>query len=148
MGSSGSMFRNTYILVFSIMANRSGLSVAHFMSHTSLRSNFKMSPSFPPREPSRSRNCSRPLTSMMARQVVLQLRASECGRVPRVQRFMRTTLGTEQRWIVPDSRPTKIKHMDQGKKLKLRVSSYFQFFSFFLAPAGYSAPWGQSLYLN
>lgn len=42
--TSGSRFLKTYILVFSIMENRSGLSLAHFMSQTSLRSNLDGSP--------------------------------------------------------------------------------------------------------
>lgn len=42
--TSGSRFLKTYILVFSIMENRSGLSFAHFMSQTSLRSNLDGSP--------------------------------------------------------------------------------------------------------
>ena len=60
-----------YILVFSIMAKRSGLSEAHFMSHTSLRSNLIRLPSLPcplwlasevsdVRLPSRSRNYRNP----------------------------------------------------------------------------------------
>ena len=56
-----------YILVFSIMAKRSGLSEAHFMSHTSLRSNLIRLPSLwlasevsDVRLPSRSRNYRNP----------------------------------------------------------------------------------------
>ena len=64
IGSSGSRFLKMYILVFSIIAKRSWLSLAHFMSQTSLRSNLTRSPSLP-RVPSRSKNCSSPVTSMM-----------------------------------------------------------------------------------
>ena len=76
IGSSGSMFLKMYILVFSIIANRSGLSVAHLMSHTSFRSNFMTL--LPPRpevlpppaaEESISMNWRRPVTSTMERQL-------------------------------------------------------------------------------
>lgn len=42
--TSGSKFLKTYILVFSITANKSGLSLAHFISQTSLRSSLSCSP--------------------------------------------------------------------------------------------------------
>lgn len=80
--TSGSRFLKTYILVFSIMANRSGLSLAHFMSHTSLRSNLDGSPApawFPAassggeveveERASRSSRLSTPAMSMMARRL-------------------------------------------------------------------------------
>ena len=48
IGSSGSKCLKMYIRVFSIIANRSGLSDAHFISHTSFLSKRTNSPSFPP----------------------------------------------------------------------------------------------------
>ena len=77
IGSSGSKCLKMYILVFSIIAKRSGLSTAHFMSQTSFRSKRINSPSRPAPEciwdsskpppwlPSRSRNWRRPVTSMI-----------------------------------------------------------------------------------
>lgn len=75
--TSGSRFLKTYILVFSIMENRSGLSFAHFMSQTSLRSNLDGSPAdawFPALSPvevrtSRSNNVSTPAMSITARRL-------------------------------------------------------------------------------
>lgn len=75
--TSGSRFLKTYILVFSIMANRSGLSFAHFMSQTSLRSNLDGSPAaawFPvmsseEARTSRSNKVSTPAMSIMARRL-------------------------------------------------------------------------------
>ena len=72
IGSSGSMFLKMYMRVFSIMANSSGLSSAHFMSHTSFRSNF-ITPLFPALEPeSSSTNCSSPVTSITDRRLERQ----------------------------------------------------------------------------
>ena len=48
IGSSGSKCLKMYIRVFSIIANRSGLSDAHFISQTSFLSKRTNSPSFPP----------------------------------------------------------------------------------------------------
>ncbi len=75
--TSGSRFLKTYILVFSIMANRSGLSFAHFMSQTSLRSNLDGSPAyawFPvlssvEARASKSNKVSTPAMSIMARRL-------------------------------------------------------------------------------
>lgn len=75
--TSGSKFLKTYILVFSIMANRSGLSFAHFMSQTSLRSNLDGSPAdawFPvlssvKERASRSNKVSTPAMSIIARRL-------------------------------------------------------------------------------
>ena len=79
IGSSGSKCLKMYIRVFSIIANKSGLSSAHFISQTSFLSNRISSPSRPPPEwicvssrpppwlPSRSKNCKSPVTSMIDR---------------------------------------------------------------------------------
>lgn len=75
--TSGSRFLKTYILVFSIMANRSGLSFAHFMSQTSLRSNLDGSPAdawLPTRSSveertSRSNKVKTPAMSIIARRL-------------------------------------------------------------------------------
>lgn len=74
MFTSGSKFLKTYILVFSIMANKSGLSLAHFMSQTSLRSSFSCSPAsccptLSAARASRSRKVSTPARSMIARRL-------------------------------------------------------------------------------
>lgn len=73
--TSGSRFLKTYILVFSIIANRSGLSFAHFMSQTSFRSNLDGSPadawfpSSPDERPSRSNKVNMPAMSIMAKRL-------------------------------------------------------------------------------
>lgn len=75
--TSGSRFLKTYILVFSIMENSSGLSFAHFMSQTSLRSNLAGSPAggwvllVSSEEPAASRSSKviTPAMSIMARRL-------------------------------------------------------------------------------
>lgn len=67
--TSGSRFLKTYILVFSIMENKSGLSFAHFMSQTSLRSNFDGSPADGWAPASSSNRVITPAMSIMARRL-------------------------------------------------------------------------------
>ncbi len=72
--TSGSRFLKTYILVFSIMENRSGLSLAHFISQTSLRSNLDGSPGVDP--PSASPDEARVSTSKNVNTPVISIIAS------------------------------------------------------------------------
>lgn len=72
--TSGSRFLKTYILVFSIMENRSGLSLAHFISQTSLRSNLDGSPAVDP--PSASPDEARGSTSKNVNTPVMSIIAS------------------------------------------------------------------------
>mmetsp|Transcript_25613 Transcript_25613/g.84329 ORF Transcript_25613/g.84329 Transcript_25613/m.84329 type:complete len:246 (-) Transcript_25613:1099-1836(-) len=107
-GSSGWSPRKMYMRVFSIIANSSGLSSAHFMSHASLRSNARCSPAptSTPLPRSRSKKVRIPLMSMMLMRVELQLRAITCGRHRRTCACSMSKCGSAYRSTTPLSRPT------------------------------------------